>query len=210
MRFSNGSITDVSRSYRWTRDQQYAEGYIQHVSSGRATHKYKSASVFSCNPLLPIVTINGDARIQTNPLLHALKFFHPRDECTHGSNGVSQVAFSRHDDPAYGAPPQTSMMSGYMTHAAGKNANWTPGLIPRVYGNPYPLARQSVGLGGELPILLGLMAFHARDGQSVEDIFLGSRNRPGLWHEYTWRSNESPPGCMYFTSGFPRLGEILN
>ncbi|EFY86646.1 hypothetical protein MAC_07335 [Metarhizium acridum CQMa 102] len=132
MRFRNGEITPAGPAYYWARAGQFDEGYIA-MAAGEtqyALQKYKSGSVFSCNPSLPIVTLEGDARTNTDPDFNVLQFLHQRNADS-DSNGVSLAAFS--------------------------------------------MDRQSLGLGGELPIVIGLMAFHASPdgGRTVNDVFLG-------------------------------------
>jgi hypothetical protein len=190
MRFRNGEVTAAGPAYRWARQGQFGEGYIAMAAGGTeyALTRYKSASVFSCNPSLPIITLDGDARTQPEPEFHALQFLHPP------ADNISQAAFSPHYYARTGEVPVSDMAGA--KYVAGRNASWIPSLVPDTCRNLYP-ARQSQGLGGELPIVIGLMAFHA-DGRSVNDVFLGrGESSSGWWRHYRWRGPQSsPPGCM--------------
>jgi hypothetical protein len=194
MRFRNGEISAAGPAYRWVRPEQFGEGYIAVAAGGTeyALTKYKSTSVFSCNPSLPIVTYAGDARTLRDPEFHALQFLHPQSQ----SGIVSQATFPLDVFSPVGGPPAGSIERDPAKYVAGRHASWIPSLVPDVCRNRY-LAGQSLGLSGELGIVIGLMAFHAsKDGRTVNDVFLGRGESSGLWKNYRWRGTSSPPGCM--------------
>ncbi len=62
-----------------------------------------------------------------------------------------------------------------------------PALVPQCYKNPYSGSSnmRSGGLGGELRIILGLMAFHGKTGSDVFE--------QGLWHSRQWRGPSTAP-----------------
>lgn len=195
MRFRNGEVTAAGPAYRWVRQQQYGEGCITMAAGGNeyALSKYKSASVFSCNPSLPIITLDGDARVNTAPEYHPLQFYH----VVNSDTGVSQAAFSGHIfQPAAAQSDRSPVPAKFV---AGINASWIASLVPDICRKRYGSA-QSIGLSGQLGIVIGLMAFHAKDGRrTINEVFLGREGHGGLWKGYRWRSNSLPIGCMFFS-----------
>ncbi|KHN94929.1 uncharacterized protein MAM_07156 [Metarhizium album ARSEF 1941] len=198
MRFRSGQVTPAGPAYYWARAAQSGEGYIAMAAGGTeyALRKYKSASVFSCNPSLPIITLEGDARTDTDPDFNVLQFLHRHDD-ERLSNGVSLASFSVDHSPSADPPP--------VKFVAGRHASWIPSLVPEICRNPYRVV-QSLGLGGELPIVIGLMAFHASrdDGRTVEHVFLGREGDGGFWRNYRWLGTSPPPGYPNSEQESPR------
>lgn len=153
----------------------------------QCAEKYKELAVFSCNPLLPIVVDNGDplstnAALDRSPLL----FFHPPSQ-----PGVSQAVHP--DSPMEPGPAPCK-------YVAGASPSWIPSLVPRTYRNPYNPAA-SAGLAGELPIVLGLMAFSEPAGRedhtSVTRTFLGDDEAHCKWNGGFWHHTAAPQGCKF-------------
>ncbi|TWU70964.1 hypothetical protein ED733_001145 [Metarhizium rileyi] len=206
MRFRNGEVTPAGSAYYWARAGPFDEGYIAMAAGGTeyALQKYKSASIFSCNPSLPILTLEGDARTNPEADYNALQFLHP-SKANGESTGVSQATFSLEDTPSVGAPPMHLLSKNATKYVAGGHASWIPGLVPDVCRNLY-LAGPSLGLGGQLPIVIGLMAFHSSPtiGRTIDDVFLGRGESGGFWRNYRWRSTSSPPGYPLSEHETPR------
>lgn len=193
MRYRNGQV-EVARGYGWWRGEfdgaawppgiicmVGADGNPVYTDEGQPQYcqKYKELAVYSCNPLLPIVVDNGDplsssAQLDRSPLL----FFHPPSQ-----PGVSQAV---HPDSPMGQGPTPCK------YVAGASPSWISSLVPRTYRNPYN-AVASVGLAGELPIVLGLMAFS--EHSSVTQTFLGDGAAHGRWRGGFWFHKDAPKGC---------------
>lgn len=143
---------------------------------------YREHSVFACSPFVPIIVMPGDASLGS--------FVRRGCECgeehlpdTDGwrllhfmhDNGVSRAT-----DEARGLP-----------YVGGRHPSWMPALVPQAFENRVPGNNQnfpqSLGLSGELPIVIALMAFHGRRGHA-SDVFTN-----GGWHRNQWRG---PPGAQ--------------
>ncbi|KAG6006951.1 hypothetical protein E4U21_006570 [Claviceps maximensis] len=208
MRFQDGSVTRASSeyvTYSWVRQDNVSEGGIvaQPVAQPAffAT-PYKRASVFACNPLLPIIVAEDDVLLRPDAHYHALHFLHSRP------SAISQASYQFDHPPSVALPPLISRQGPPLKYIAGSGASWIPSLVPYTYANPYR-ANQSGGLGGELGILLGLMAFHSvrpsEIGRTVNEVFLGQPGeRSGLWKDYHWRTTSPPPGYPLSMQETPR------
>ncbi|KAF9771540.1 hypothetical protein IL306_010803 [Fusarium sp. DS 682] len=190
MRYRNGDVSEAAE-YRWFRDPA-SEGQLLRVDGrgncmtnqygqGYQATEYKTFGVAACNPLLPIMVTEQDPLV-TRSNWELLRVFHPPLR-----PGVSQVStISSRMGPG----------GGPLLHVAGRSPSWIPGLLPATYKSPQRNAPHSVGLGGELPIILGLMALNAPPGdemsnRSIECVFLG-HNR--LWRHGSWTSSDPPRG----------------
>ncbi|KAL6364394.1 hypothetical protein LRP88_01794 [Fusarium phalaenopsidis] len=192
MRYYDGEVSEAV-GYQWYRDPDAPTGYllrydgemnwVMDTLSGLnwVATEYKRCAIFACNPSLPILTSNQD------PLLYLsnwelLRVHHPREVRV----GLSQITTS-------GSPVEMDA-GGPLRYVAGKSPSWMPALIPSSYCNPYSDAPDSRGLGGELAIILGLMALTERPKGPTEneatDVFLEKR----CWRRYGWRRNHQPEG----------------
>jgi len=83
--------------------------------------------------------------------------------------------------------------AGDSPYVAGRNPSWIPALVPRVFENVDGGATPpSLGLGGDLPTIIGLMAFHGRRGRASE-VF-----SEGRWQQHQWHGGSRPPsGCKF-------------
>lgn len=200
MRYANGRVEEAP-GYQWMRPEKGAEGVLwwdravdeygertRDPQTGQYWHpeKYKSFGVFACNPLLPIMVADVDPlEMPTHSKWQLLQLFHPRD-----LEGLTQVAT---EDSDMGRR-EGQVGPGLVRYAAGHRASWIPGLLPSVYRRPWSDIR-STGLGGELPIVLGLMAFS--DGGPADETFLGRRGHHGRWQSHRWMHEGPPTGCKY-------------
>lgn len=199
MRFHDGRISRASSEsveYSWVRRDHHGEGGIlkRFGETCAFLWKYKSASVFSCNPLLPIVFARDDYSINVGPL-HALQFLH--------CQGISKVSYP--DE----YPCLSSNNAPPAKFVAGRHPSWMPNLVPAAYENPYRVG-QSQGLGGDLAVVLGLMAFQSahpmyedQDRRTINEVFLGRHGEGGgLWKDYRWRGDRRGV-CQCFASSTP-------
>ncbi|WAO92519.1 Hypothetical protein NCS54_01003200 [Fusarium falciforme] len=188
-RYSNGEISEAG-GYHWYREQgtpgvlfrlDYAGNYMSDPNTGNyvCAEEYKTFSVAACNPLLPIMVGDSDPSVySTNWEL--LRIFHPPH-----SRGLSQVVTLESNMGEGGAP---------VRYVAGKSPSWMPGLLPKTYRSPHSHSPGSTGLGGELPIILGLMALCAEKDRSsnepVNQLFL----ERCAWRRNEWRNGDTPRG----------------
>ncbi|PHH78253.1 hypothetical protein CDD82_3149 [Ophiocordyceps australis] len=190
LRYRDGEVMEAS-DYVWYRGGLGVPGRC--YSNLEEAPGYSHAAVFACNPHLPLVVIRDDPLMldDAKSSMHALHFFHPRH-----LPGLSQATTSSPDDvlPRGGAP---------VKYVAGRSPSWMPGLVPSVYANPWLEPPPSCGLGGELAIIIGLMAF-SKSGPDVEDVFLGTHGRGGYWHNSLWTSRAAPSYYPRSTQETPR------
>ncbi|KAK4075335.1 uncharacterized protein Triagg1_4456 [Trichoderma aggressivum f. europaeum] len=204
MRYQSGRVT-VAPGYAWYRGDANEAGWwpagnVLMYSSGegeglRYVAAYKQLAVFSCGPFLPIVVVNGDplsaGSLSRTPLL----FHHPPLQ-----PGISHAVH-----------PESNMEPGPgpCKFVAGANPSWMPSLVPAAYSNPYN-PRPSVGLSGELPIILGLMAFSESTYEegAVDRTFLGDDAHRGKWRDGHWYRAEAPRGYAPSASEMP-LGFLI-
>ncbi|CCE29171.1 uncharacterized protein CPUR_02862 [Claviceps purpurea 20.1] len=208
LRFFNGRITRASSErafYNWVRRDLSSEGHILCRSAAPAffSTMYKQASVFSCNPHLPIIAAEDDILVRPETRFHALQFLHTRP------NAVSQISYHFDQPRAVPVPPLVTRPGPPLKYVAGAFPSWIPSLVPHTYSNPYSNEGASGGLAGEMAVLLGLMAFHSSRstlrGKSLNDVFLGKPGEVGgLWRDYQWFATEHPPGYPRSADDPPR------
>lgn len=162
---------------------------IDEDGNGIPATEYKTCAVFACNPLLPVMVAECDPSVRStrHSDWQLLQLHHPRGEHL---EGISQVAVEDSHMPTG---------TGLCRYAAGRSPSWIPGLLPTSYRNPYNPRRPSRGLGGELPIILGLMALsgepHEHNASTrIEEIFTGRDDHHGRWHDRKWRRSEAAAG----------------
>ncbi|KAM0339319.1 hypothetical protein ACHAPU_011000 [Fusarium lateritium] len=202
MRYSNGEVTEATDFYwyRNTNTLPASQGQLLRLDDQRNymmdeygqhcyAEEYKTFGVAACNPLLPIMVTDQDPLV-SEAFWELLRIFHPPR-----LPGLSQVV-TLHSDMGFGGAP--------VLYIAGRSPNWMPSLLPATYRSPRSNSPRSSGLGGELPIVLGLMALCAApdmDNTSINSIFLG-HNR--IWKHETWHSSELPRGHPPTSSDDPR------
>jgi hypothetical protein len=184
MRYSDGLVEAVGERFAWKRDANMPGMILRHGNGAEASRRaitYNIGTVFSCHPLMPFVTLNADASIHRpggSRRWRPLQFQFPGEHLT----GVSQAVFKGRE----------------ISHryVARRHASWMPGLVPWTYENPYDDGH-SRGLGGELAILLALMAFsfHRPQGSGstrADSVFPGPNGR---WRNHQWLHDMPPAGC---------------
>ncbi|KAF5013438.1 hypothetical protein FDECE_550 [Fusarium decemcellulare] len=207
MRYRDGEIT-LAAGYQWYRDTTTvpAQGKLL-CSNGNngwvsdeagnfwGAQEYKTFAVAACNPLLPIMVVDQDPLANhSTGCWELLRIFHPPREGPLA--GVSQVA-----------TPESPMGHGGnpVRYVAGRSPSWMPSLLPKTYRSPTSSAPPSRGLGGELPIILGLMALSAENDENntaINEVFLGHGRR---WRNGEWRGNDSPKGYPDTAQDDPRV-----
>ncbi|KAF7550358.1 hypothetical protein G7Z17_g5765 [Cylindrodendrum hubeiense] len=202
MHYSNGNVSEAP-GFHWERQTNYpAEGilYGQNLEATEwyPVEKYKTYAVFACNSHLPImITPHDPLHVDTNSCWQLLQLFHPR-----GLRGISQVAG---EDSEMGEGP------GLVRHAAGARPSWIPSLLPSTYKSTMDNPPTSRGLGGELPVILGLMALSAEPdptetNMNTNHVFLGHQRR---WRRQQWTHSERPSGYPQTDQDDPR-GFLVN
>jgi hypothetical protein len=162
---------------------------------------YSQCAVFACNPLLPIMVCPHDPySTDTRSCWEMLSILHPS-----AYPGLSQVV---HEDS------RMPMGPGLKRYVAGTRPDWMPSLIPTSYQIPsfcdFP---RSAGLGGELSIILGLMALTVESdstgtNENINRLFLGDGDRPAEWRNRRWYSTRRPRGrkLTLFTVNLIKFG----
>ncbi|TFB04248.1 hypothetical protein CCMA1212_004107 [Trichoderma ghanense] len=194
MRYHNGQVTEA-RGYRWLRGDfdttrnAWPPGYLYRYDSDgspmlsddgnfQCATMHNQLAVFSCNPLLPIAIFVGDPLSARSLARVPLLFHHPEAQ-----PGVSHAVHT--DSPA-------GQGGGMRKFVAGASPSWMPSLVPKTYRNPYDPV-PSRGLSGELPIILGLMAFSeatSEGDEAARRIFL----EEGRWRNGEWHHSAAPRG----------------
>ncbi|EEU41392.1 uncharacterized protein NECHADRAFT_46253, partial [Fusarium vanettenii 77-13-4] len=201
MRYSDGEVSEAW-GYHWYRDEQNPAGQLMRLDQGGSymldpatgycvcAEGYKTFAVAACNPLLPIMVADQDPLVYSTSW-ELLRIFHPPH-----SRGRSQVVTLESNMGPGGAP---------VRYVAGRSPSWMPGLLPRTYRSPTAHPPESAGLGGELPIVLGLMALCAEKGpnsnEAINQLFLDRRT----WRRNEWRGGDTPRGCEYLLVSSARL-----
>ena len=184
MRYQAGQVTEA-REYQWYRQGLCQPGYCFSLAQQQPVTCYSDLGVFSCGPHLPIVLMRGDPMtiVDGKEAMHALRFFHPPA----GSElrGVSQATWADGNMPPGGFP---------VRYVAGRDPSWIPSLVPKTFRNP-AAGVSSRGLGGELPVVLGLMAFSEAGGRA-DEVFLGRNGHRGRWRDRVWMNSHEPQRCM--------------
>ncbi|KAF4970856.1 hypothetical protein FSARC_2222 [Fusarium sarcochroum] len=194
MRYRNGEVSEATDFY-WLREIDMLpapqgqllrlDGYGNYLvdQAGQSyppAQEYKTFGVAACNPLLPIMVIDQDPLVSRTSGWELLRIFHPPN-----LPGLSQVV-TIHSPMGIGGAP--------VLHAAGRSPSWMPSLLPETYRMPRRSAPRSSGLGGELPIILGLMALsapHDTNNTSINGVFLGHER---TWRRGVWNSTDAPRG----------------
>ncbi|KAL7945371.1 hypothetical protein V8C42DRAFT_55721 [Trichoderma barbatum] len=206
MRYQNGQVVEAP-GYEWSRGafngNEWPPGHVlmynsdgspmlADVETQQCAAMYKQLAVFSCNPHLPIAVLNGDPLSASSLPRTPLLFFHPPSQ-----QGRSQAVHP--DSPMERGP-------GPCKYVAGASPSWMPGLVPTTFQNPYNLD-PSDGLAGELPIVLGLMAFTESTTvhrEAVTRTFLGYDGHLGKWRDGQWYRTEAPQGYALSALENPR------
>ncbi|KAF4465247.1 hypothetical protein FALBO_7919 [Fusarium albosuccineum] len=209
MRYRDGEITPAT-GFQWYRDTTslpasgkllWADGNGGWAPDGAGgvwgAQEYKTFAVAACNPLLPIMVVDQDPlATHSTGCWELLRIFHPRQP---DLVGISQVAI-----------PESPMGQGGnpVRYVAGRSPSWMPSLLPKTYRSPLSSAPSSRGLGGELPIILGLMALSADNKErnaATDEVFLGVNGHGRKWRNGEWRGNDPPKGYPDTAQDDPRV-----
>ncbi|KAK1671308.1 hypothetical protein BDP55DRAFT_560752, partial [Colletotrichum godetiae] len=191
-RYQNGSI-DLAAGYQWSRPLPGSPGIIRgpvpevdefgnYVFVDREMEVYKTYSVFNCWRFLPCVFYNGDVSTVDDARVEGWQtlIFTP---------GQMDLALTRigcfdFDNAA-------------TRHVVGRNPSWMPHLLPYTFSTSNAAAPQSTGLGGNLSIIIALMAL-AREPGDTDRVF-----REKLWDMGILRGSRSSRAGEYLVD-FPR------
>ena len=203
MRYRDGLVELAGDYYVWKRDDENREGDIWCYDSDDkewfTTETYRTATVFSCHPLMPFAMVQEDAMFtdtvtrdagydMSSKTWQPLLFYFPRGD----NNRVSGVSQAMSECELTAEYPG----GGLVPYVAGSNPSWMPSLVPKTYKSATG-SQPSRGLGGELTILLALMTFSARrsPGRSrAEGVFLEPNAK---WKRNRWHHNRDPEGCAF-------------
>ncbi|CAH0020959.1 unnamed protein product [Clonostachys rhizophaga] len=208
MKYENGIVTPFPDYFYWGRNpnQNNRGAIFARHADGNVTEAeaYKTATIFSCHPHMPFAMVDVDASVEETysrenmpsdqlwryPVWEPLQFLHPKD---HHRRGISQAVF--------GASPMATLHNGPLQYVAGTNASCIPRLVPWTCQYPYPPVQPSKGLGGELTILIGLMAFcPSRDSMGTRaELFI-----PQYWRNNKWECETPPQGYSCSTKDTPK------
>ncbi|KDN67824.1 hypothetical protein CSUB01_04770 [Colletotrichum sublineola] len=169
-RYRDG-VVSLAEGFFWYRPEPGSPGVICAANKFpflQRTVQHSTFSVFNCWRFLPClytdidVTTVGGMGVD-NKLSH-LEFYQD-----HGDSGVTRIRAS----------------GGSQRHVVGGRPSWIPALLPETYAAPSSHAQQSTGLGGCLPIIIGLLALTKKPGHT-DDVF-----RNGEWNENRFRGGRS-------------------
>lgn len=136
---------------------------------------YQTRTVFHCGPFLPHVHGGGDAYVAG------------RDEYAEGEFYGWQALHLDHEEGG------VSRIGSQYKYVAGDGPSWLDNhqIISGLYRRPRDVgvARYSRGLGGEVAIVIGLMALSQRRGQI--DTAFATR----LWNNNRWTGHLHPDAC---------------
>ncbi|KAK3325060.1 hypothetical protein B0H66DRAFT_599247 [Apodospora peruviana] len=188
-RYDRGTVSPADE-YQWYRPVWGMAGGIIRPGNPVYAMPYKTQTVFACSPHLPIIVSDCDASLGTTWFRHNCDCDDANDGNTDSwnslhfvnSNGVSQVNASSQGDQ----------------YVAGRNPSWIPALVPRAFEDTSQNTTPSQGLGGELPIVIALMAFHSSRGRASH--VFSSRK----WEHNEWRGSEHSPAGYPRSHGNPR------
>ncbi|KAK3328621.1 hypothetical protein B0T19DRAFT_195958 [Cercophora scortea] len=157
---------------------------------------YKTQSIFACSAHLPIIVAEGDVSLGS----------WMRRGCTCDAV-YDQTAYPRWDMLHFSSADGSGVSRARIgslgcPYVGGKSPSWIPSLVPRSFKNTR-VETQSVGLAGELPIVLALMAFHSAAGRASE-IFARR-----LWWNHRWVGPTNAPVGYPLSGGVPR-GFLVN
>ncbi|KAM7212358.1 N-acetyl-gamma-glutamyl-phosphate reductase [Rhypophila decipiens] len=178
--YDNGHVAPAPPEYSWYRPGVGFPGSIVRSNPSGSFHMmipYKTGTVFACSPHLPIIVAECDVSCDPTWVFK---------DCRCGNDGDS---FRWNLLSFYGTRGFTGVnaVAGGTPYVLGANPSWIPSLVPRVFENPDGNVPRSTGLGGDLPTLIGLMAFHGRPGRT-SDVFSSGR-----WQQNQWHGSPHPP-----------------
>ncbi|KAK1750528.1 hypothetical protein QBC47DRAFT_309621, partial [Echria macrotheca] len=200
----------LADNHTWHRPSMSRPGHIvrtdalgRHLSSPPI---FKTQSVFSCSAHLPLILLDGDAALGST--------VYKTCPCPPIEKEIPAwtIPHFHHGMPEQGTPPGLSLIRTNCRGrpwVAGRDPEWMPGLVPSLFehstrrppttgmgSGEEGMVPRSVGLAGELPIIIGLMAFHAARRGGASEVFT-----QGLWEGGRWKGPRGTP------VGYPRLDD---
>ncbi|KAK8137566.1 hypothetical protein PG984_003059 [Apiospora sp. TS-2023a] len=131
---------------------------------------YSTITMYNCGPFAPCLFRPGDASDDQDPLADAFQAFRMMHFLNQGQGGVSRAS-----------------TNGNVRMVAGRDPTWVGSLVPEAYNNKRTHT-QSLGLGGEFGLLIGLMALAQHRGQ-CDEAFTDPQ-----WAGNRWTGRKPPPG----------------
>ncbi|KAI0007351.1 hypothetical protein F4779DRAFT_515789 [Xylariaceae sp. FL0662B] len=183
-RYHNGVVTPA-HGYVWNRTSIGTQGCIgyndQYLDdTGNlywdfvSLEEYRTSTVFDCGPFLPWVYVDVDVTTIENLDANDAPY-----------NRFWAVHFSHSDHVSQ------ATHTGYK-YAAGRHAKWIPSLVHENYKN-LKNAPDSRGLGGELGLVLGLMALTEPQGRTNDAFYSHWNNNEWTGQRATRVSQDGPP-----------------
>ncbi len=195
-RYKKGSVRPAE-GYMWFRPEWNEEGCIVRMNAhehpdGELSYAtpYKTQSIFSCSVHLPVVVADTDA---------SLGYTYMRKGCGCGScdgrydheNSLFRPWWTPFFCHRTVGPDRACSLIGSagLPFVAGRSPSWMPSLVPKRYVNSQKRIHmpRSHGLGGDVPLVIGLMALHSQPGQASQ-IF-----RDRKWSGNEWHGSSSAP-----------------
>lgn len=132
---------------------------------------YSTVTMYNCGPFAPCLFKHGDASNSEDPLSSSFGDFRMMHFILEG--GVSRAS-----------------TNGGLRKVAGNSPTWIGSLVPETY-NDRKTGQVSTGLGGELPLVIGLMAL-AQDVGRCDRAFTEPK-----WTRNRWVGRRNPTGCKF-------------
>ena len=202
-RYSNGSVSQA-QGYYWSRPQRGTMGYITRFGTDGNPNgwptPYKTQSVFACSPLLPLVVVGVDPSVDQTYVRRWCGCDPPLLPTNDEDDGTANTWFTLHFSHPQGDGPrgvsQARLRGQGRSYVVGEPASWIPSLVPEQYRNTRgdESIRPSVGLSGELPLVIALMAFSDRKSRNrlPGDVF---KMDGGRWQHRRWTGHGPARGC---------------
>ncbi|KXH63687.1 hypothetical protein CSAL01_02408 [Colletotrichum salicis] len=183
-RFTNGVITPAGSQFEWYRERIGLPGKIYGPIPAKnyqteELREYKTYSVFNCWRFLPCLCTDVDvSTVDGTPFggWHSLAFSQPDEQ----NPGLTRIVYP----------------GGPQRHVSGRDPAWLPHLLPHTFATPDPSAPRSIGLGGDLPIILALLALMKKPDHT-DDVFqhgLWNRNGSGFSDRRSSQADPDPTG----------------
>ena len=196
-RYRDGVVTSLEGQYFWAR-QPNGEGIIKssmlvdpQTNEWSATTPYATYTVFHGWRFLPFFWMASDAVITNSEAPNSM-----------------QMLYRLHFQDRREWPGLSEINAvGYPLLLFGRRPSWIASLVPKIYANRTPECPLSVGLAGELPVILGLMALSQPRGHCHEGFKFWQN---GYW---TMASEEPADAGIAFTlllnPYFPTNGMLI-
>jgi hypothetical protein len=184
LRYKNGTVSKAEGQYSWYRPQPGEEGAIGYwvdqesdelgllpITDFQPLEVYSTSTVFACGPFLPFIHGSGDVTVDDSEAFdgwHALHFLHDGAISRASSNGDFKVL-------------------------AGRDAGFIDSLLPRAYRNTMAGAPHSAGLGGEIGLVIGLMALSQQPHGALDNAL------QHCWSGNQWTGHRHANACRHYS-----------